>query len=72
MFDTETTIAANSRLSTNSISNAKKNFFAMLDKLYVDGAIPMGLPNDIVEVDEALLGRKPTYAHGKINTIFKI
>ena len=26
----------------------------------------------IVEVDEALLGKKPTYGHGKINKIFKI
>ena len=26
----------------------------------------------IFEVDEALLGKKPTYDHGKINKIFKM
>ena len=27
---------------------------------------------DIVEIDEALLGRKPTYGHGNISKAFKI
>lgn len=26
----------------------------------------------IVEVDEALLGRKPTYGHGNVSKVFKI
>ena len=32
----------------------------------------MGGDYKIIEVDEALLGKKPTYGHGKVNTIFKI
>ena len=32
----------------------------------------LGENGAIIEVDEALLGKKPTYGHGKINKIFKI
>ena len=32
----------------------------------------MGGDYKIIEVDEALLDKKPTYGHGKVNTIFKI
>ena len=32
----------------------------------------MGGFGTIFEVDEALLGKKPTYNHGKLNHIFKM
>ena len=32
----------------------------------------MGGVGEIIEVDEALLGRKPTYGHGNISKVFKI
>ena len=46
----------------------------MLHELYQNGTevVKMGGHGKIVEVDEALLGRKPTYKHGKLNKIFKI
>ena len=46
----------------------------MLEELYVNGISEtmMGEVGRIIEVDEALLGKKPTYNHGKLNIIFKI
>lgn len=32
----------------------------------------MGGFGEIIEVDEALLGRKPSYGHGNITKLFKI
>ena len=42
--------------------------------LYELGArdVKIGGPGVIFEVDEALIGKKPTYGHGKISTVFKI
>lgn len=48
--------------------------FALLHELYGKGIIDekIGGFGKIVEVDEALLGRKPTYGHGNIAKVFKI
>ena len=46
----------------------------MLNQLYAEGLenYKLGGPGVIVEVDEALLGKKPTYGHGNVNKAFKI
>ena len=46
----------------------------MLQHLYEcpDSEGKMGGLGVLIEVDETLLGKKPTYNHGKINKIFKM
>ena len=61
-------------MNDTTIGEMKKNLFALLYELYVIGreGQKMGGNGYIVEVDEALLGRKPTYGHGNIAKLFKI
>ena len=48
--------------------------WVLLEELYVNRLenYKLGGPGKIIEVDEALLGKKPTYGHGHINKVFKI
>ena len=57
-----------------TVENYKKNYFALLGCLYQKGVRDkkLGGLGHIGEADEALLGKKPTYGHGKISKIFKI
>ena len=61
-------------MSEHTICDQKKNLFALLHMLYEEGivGVKMGGFGDIIEVDEALLGKKPTYGHGHISKLFKI
>ena len=61
-------------MSKHVVKDMKKNLFALLECVYVKGIENMkgGGFKSILEVDEALLGKKPTYGHGQISKLFKI
>ena len=52
----------------------KKALFVLLECVYVTSIenIKSGGFKCLLETDEALLGKKPTYGHGNINKVFKI
>lgn len=60
--------------SNGGVQFIKDYLGAMLHCLYVKGIADakMGGFGWIFEADEALIGKKPTYSHGKINKIFKM
>ena len=75
LTETETEVAAEADVDVSTVKGYKKNLFALLFELYVTGIEDYktgGEYGDIVEVDEALLGRKPTYGHGNVTKLFKI
>ena len=73
-IDQQSDVAVRTKITEKTTCNLKKNLFAMLEELYVNGISEtmMGGAGRIIEADKALLGKKPTYNHGKLNTIFKI
>ena len=72
--DTEFSIVHAAEVDRTTVADYKKNLFGLLECLYVESIInyKAGGFKGIVEVDEALLGKKPTYGHGNITKVFKI
>lgn len=72
--ETESQIAHRAKVTKGVVKDLKKDLFALLACVY-----KMSIENEkgggfkrIIEVDEALLGKKPTYGHGVISKCYKI
>ena len=60
--------------SLSGVNTTKEYLWALLHCLYEleNADVKYGGPGCIVEVDEAKIGNKPTYGHGKITEVFKV